>query len=67
MPDQQNAERSERQTPSPQDVAKRAYELFEARGSAPGHDLENWLDAERELSATSQRRPKGRSDGGQGR
>ena len=48
--------RSERPTPSPDEVARRAYELFEARGCQPGHDLENWLDAERELSDNAQSR-----------
>jgi hypothetical protein len=32
-------------------VSKRAYELFVARGGEHGHDLEDWLQAERELSA----------------
>ena len=30
-------------------IARRAYELFEARGSEPGHDREDWLRAEAEL------------------
>src|SRR5437660_10447033 len=30
-------------------IARRAYELFEARGFAHGHDLEDWLHAEAEL------------------
>ncbi|HEV8540098.1 MAG TPA: DUF2934 domain-containing protein, partial [Nitrospiraceae bacterium] len=28
-------------------VARKAYELFERRGCAPGHDLEDWVQAER--------------------
>ena len=35
------------------DVARRAYELFQARGGEPGHELENWLEAERELGQSS--------------
>lgn len=31
------------------DVARRAYDLYLARGREPGHDLEDWLQAEREL------------------
>jgi hypothetical protein len=31
------------------DIARRAYELFEARGGDHGHDVEDWLEAEREL------------------
>ena len=30
-------------------VRRRAYELFEARGHQPGHDVEDWLQAEREI------------------
>jgi hypothetical protein len=33
------------------DVARRAYELFLARGRAEGHDVEDWLEAERQLEA----------------
>jgi hypothetical protein len=32
-------------------VAKRSYELFLARGGQHGHDVEDWLRAERELGA----------------
>ena len=31
------------------DVARRAYELYLARGREPGHDIEDWLQAERDL------------------
>lgn len=31
-------------------VARRAYELFLARGGAHGHHLEDWIQAERELA-----------------
>lgn len=30
-------------------IAARAYERFERRGRVHGHDLEDWLAAEREL------------------
>ena len=30
-------------------VRRRAYELFEARGRQPGRDVEDWLEAEREV------------------
>ena len=30
-------------------IAKRAYELFLERGGENGHDLDDWLQAEREL------------------
>ena len=31
------------------DIARRAYELYERRGREHGHDLDDWLQAEREL------------------
>jgi hypothetical protein len=30
-------------------IRSRAYELFEQRGSEPGHELEDWLQAEAEV------------------
>lgn len=30
-------------------VRKRAFELFERRGGPPGHDMDDWLQAEREI------------------
>jgi hypothetical protein len=31
------------------DIARRAFELYCARGREDGHDVDDWLDAEREL------------------
>ncbi|HVH28346.1 MAG TPA: DUF2934 domain-containing protein [Vicinamibacterales bacterium] len=36
-------------TPTTEEIAQRAYEIFVARGEVPGHDLEDWLQAEAEL------------------
>jgi hypothetical protein len=44
--------------PSHGEVARRAYELFLARGAQHGSDRQDWLEAERELSAPSERSPK---------
>lgn len=30
-------------------IAKKAYELYEKRGGQPGHDLEDWLEAEQSV------------------
>ena len=41
--------------PSPashEEIAVRAYELFEHDGRTHGHDLEHWLQAERQLVQT---------------
>ena len=35
------------------EVARRAYELYVARGSEQGHDVDDWTAAERELRARS--------------
>ena len=32
-----------------QQIQERAYELFLKRGGQPGHELEDWLQAEREI------------------
>jgi len=31
-------------------IRQRAYELYEARGKRDGHDLEDWLQAETEVT-----------------
>lgn len=38
-----------RETITSDDVARRAYDLYLARGRADGHDVDDWLEAEREL------------------
>ena len=32
-----------------EDIARLAYERFEDRGREPGHDVEDWLQAEHDL------------------
>jgi len=34
--------------PSHDEIARRAYQLFEERGREPGHEWEDWFRAERE-------------------
>lgn len=41
------------QAVAPADVARRAYDLYLARGREDGHDVEDWLQAERELCGTN--------------
>jgi hypothetical protein len=41
--------RTSLRVPSPEEVARRAYEIYLARGGASGHEQEDWLRAEREL------------------
>lgn len=32
-------------------IAQKAYELYEKRGRTPGNDLQDWLEAERQVLA----------------
>jgi hypothetical protein len=35
-------------------ITLRAYELYEQRGRQAGHELEDWLQAEREIRSTAE-------------
>lgn len=54
-----------RATPEPRElkekIAVKAYELFQRRGQADGHDLEDWLEAERSVLAELESRSKRRT------
>jgi hypothetical protein len=39
-------------TMTDRDIARRAYELYEQRDCEHGHDVDDWLQAERELRRT---------------
>ena len=48
-------------SPGSDDIARRAFELYCARGCEDGHDVQDWLQAERELreaTATVELRPR---------
>lgn len=48
--------------PTQDEIARRAYEIYLERGGAPGHELEDWTRAERELVQKNGRvRRKGES------
>jgi hypothetical protein len=36
-------------------ISRRAYERYEARGRGDGHDLEDWHEAEAELSGRGEK------------
>jgi hypothetical protein len=42
-------------SPTNDEIAKRAYELFLRRGSRNGHDFDDWLEAERQLRGSGSR------------
>lgn len=35
--------------PTQEQIRLRAFQIFESRGAIPGHDAEDWMQAEREL------------------
>lgn len=37
------------QSPTPEQIAARAYQLYLERGRTSGHDVDDWLQAEYEL------------------
>ena len=39
--------------PTEQQIASRAHQIFLERGATPGRDLDDWLQAERELTAAT--------------
>jgi hypothetical protein len=41
---------SGRQRPSVEEIARLAYHFYETRGRREGHDVDDWLWAERELT-----------------
>jgi hypothetical protein len=43
--------------PTPEEIAIEAYRIYMARGAAHGSDLEDWLEAERRLSAIRRTTP----------
>lgn len=47
--------------PAQEEIALRAYEIYLERGGAPGHEVEDWTRAERELT---QRNGKSRRKAG---
>lgn len=51
----QTAAQPKAQAPTPEQIQKRAYEIFVARGGEPGRELADWLLAENELKAQIER------------
>ena len=44
--------------PARDEVAKKAYALYEKEGRPQGHDKQNWLEAEAQMSHTGSDHPK---------
>jgi hypothetical protein len=45
---------SSNHAPSCEEIRLRAYEIYLERGGIPGNDLDDWLQAERELDRAAQ-------------
>jgi hypothetical protein len=46
---QEPARKTLRREVTDEEIHQRAYEIYLARGAAPGFELDDWLQAEREL------------------
>ena len=44
---------AQRPTIADTEIARRAYDLYLARGREDGHDVEDWMQAERELRGSA--------------
>jgi len=53
--------------PSHEEIARRANEIWRARGAAPGSEVEDWLQAEKELREKGNGRSAARPAGVRGR
>lgn len=45
-----------------QDIAARAYELYEQRGAGDGRDWDDWFEAEREIRRSTAAVPRRQDD-----
>ena len=45
--------RATKSAPTREQIALRAYQIYQERGGTPGHELEDWTRAERELMEKS--------------
>jgi hypothetical protein len=57
MPSRRRSDSHPRRDPITEAIARRAFELFVARGQQHGHDIDDWLQAERELAKAAWSRP----------
>ncbi len=51
---EQTPAQPKRPAPTPEQIQKRAYEIYAARGGAPGREREDWFLAETELKIESE-------------
>ena len=46
---EKRSDRNQERVPSPEQIEKRAHEIYMKRGGGYGHDLDDWLAAEQQL------------------
>ena len=51
-----------KQLPTQEDIARRAYQIYEQRAAEAGHEWEDWFQAERELMDLRTTREKHRAE-----
>jgi len=51
--------RAAKTPPTREEIALRAYQIYQERGGSPGHELEDWTRAERELMG-KRSKPRGK-------
>jgi len=56
------AARHHRRPPTEEEIARRAYEIWLQRGCSPGHEVEDWLQAEHELGWVPSAAPPAEQD-----
>jgi hypothetical protein len=56
---------SANRTPSHEEIRLRAYEIYLERGGLPGNELDDWLQAERELDPAAIAKAEGFSVSGE--
>lgn len=49
LPAAQAEPKPQRREPTDQEIRERAYQIYLERGCEPGHHLDDWIQAEREL------------------
>lgn len=46
---EKRSDRTQKRGPTPEQIEKRAHEIYMKRGGGDGHDVDDWLTAEQQL------------------
>jgi hypothetical protein len=58
--ERQTQQTAQGQRETEQFIRRRAHELYLSRGQQPGHEMDDWLQAERELKGKARQQPSKR-------